>query len=60
MPFSKLGKDTDTTEMFSYRVDQSGGAADLGYQMLRRGEVGLRGNGWAGCGCGQLIGSLNI
>ena len=58
MQFSKLYKDRNTTGMFSDRVNQSGGA-DLGHQMLR-GGVGLRGNGWAGCGCGQPIGSLNI
>ena len=58
MQFSKPGKDRDTTDMFSDRVNQSGGAADLGLD-AEEGEVRSRGNGWAGCGCGQPIGSLN-
>ena len=45
MPFCNQGKDRDTTNMFSDWANQSGGAADLVYQMLRRGKVGSRGTG---------------
>ena len=41
MPFCNQGK--DTTNMFSDWANQSGGAADLGYMMPRRGEVGSSG-----------------
>ena len=45
MQFSKPGKDRDTTDMFSDRVNQSGGAADLGLD-AEEGEVRVRLYGW--------------